>query len=188
MFKYIFCLIAILMQPIFAFLVFHKQEKQKAALKMPLVYLSGVYLVIQIFVFFKVCLKIPKDYQVYSYLLQSAILAVFIIIEIAMAASNKYITKVQTQEQSSIEVFKGLIQQLEICRVQITDEVNRKEIDKVRYSDPVSSPAVATENEAIRQLILQLSSTTDEAAFAEICGAIMKQLEIRKIKNTKEQG
>ena len=131
MFKYIFCLIAILMQPIFAFLVFHKQEKQKAALKMPLVYLSGVYLVIQIFVFFKVCLKIPKDYQVYSYLLQSAILAVFIIIEIAMAASNKYITKVQTQEQSSIEVFKGLIQQLEICRVQITDEVNRKEIDKV---------------------------------------------------------
>lgn len=70
MFKYIFCLIAILMQPIFAFLVFHKQEKQKAALKMPLVYLSGVYLVIQIFVFFKVCLKIPKDYQVYSYLLQ----------------------------------------------------------------------------------------------------------------------
>ena len=45
MFKYIFCLIAILMQPIFAFLVFHKQEKQKAALKMPLVYLSGVYLV-----------------------------------------------------------------------------------------------------------------------------------------------
>ena len=54
MFKYIFCLIAILMQPIFAFLVFHKQEKQKAALKMPLVYLSGVYFVIQIFVFFKV--------------------------------------------------------------------------------------------------------------------------------------
>lgn len=130
--------------------------------------------------------------EVYSYLLQGAILAVFIIIEIAMAASNKYITKVQTQEQGSIEVFKGIIQQLEICRVQITDEVNRKEIDKVlekmRYSDPVSSPAVATENETIRQLILQLSSTTDEAAFAEICGAIMKQLEIRKIKNTKEQG
>ena len=110
MLKYIFCLIAILIQPIFAFLVFHKQEKQKAALKMPLVYLSGVYLVIQIFVFFKVCLKIPEDYQVYSYLLQGVILAVFIIIEIAMAASNKYITKVQTQEQSSIEVFKGLIQ------------------------------------------------------------------------------
>ena len=119
MFKYIFCLIAILMQPIFAFLVFHKQEKQKAALKMPLVYLSGVYLVIQIFVFFKVCLKIPEDYQVYSYLLQGAILAVFIIIEIAMAASNKYITKVQTQEQGSIEVFKGIIQQLEMCRLQM---------------------------------------------------------------------
>lgn len=92
MFKYIFCLIAILMQPIFAFLVFHKQEKQKAALKMPLVYLSGVYFVIQIFVFFKVCLKIPKDYQVYSYLLQGAILAVFIIIEIAMEASKMHVT------------------------------------------------------------------------------------------------
>lgn len=192
MFKYIFCLIAILMQPIFAFLVFHKQEKQKAALKMPLVYLSGVYLVIQIFVFFKVCLKIPKDYQVYSYLLQSAILAVFIIIEIAMAASNKYITKVQTQEQSSIEVFKGLIQQLEICRVNVTDETNRKELDRVlekmRYCDPVSSPAVAEENQKIQFLIAQLSETAEQNAFAEICAEIIKQLDIRKIKNTKEQG
>lgn len=109
MFKYIFCLIAILMQPIFAFLVFHKQEKQKAALKMPLVYLSGVYLVIQIFVFFKVCLKIPKDYQVYSYLLQGVILAVFIIIEIAMAASNKYITKDMKKELDALRVKTELM-------------------------------------------------------------------------------
>lgn len=192
MFKYIFCLIAILMQPIFAFLVFHKQEKQKAALKMPLLYLSVLYLVIQIVVFLKVCIKIPDDYQIFSYTIQAVILVIFLVIEIAMAGSNRYITRVQQQEQTSISDFKGLIQQLEICRVNVTDETNRKELDRVldkmRYSDPVSSPAVAEENQKIQLLIAQLSETAEQNAFAEICAEIIKQLDIRKIKNTKEQG
>lgn len=192
MMKFIFCIIAILIQPLLAFFVFRKQEKQKAALKMPLLYLSGVYLVIQIWVFIKVCMKIPDDYQIYAYLLQAAILVVFLIIEIIMAGSNRYITKIQKQEQNSISDFKGLIQQLEICRVNVSDENNRKELDRVlekmRYSDPVSSPAVADENQKIQLLIAQLAETAEQAAFAEICAEIIKQLDIRKIKNTKEQG
>ena len=67
MMKFIFCIIAILIQPFFAFLVYRKQEKQKAALKMPLLYLSVLYLVIQIVVFLKVCIKIPDDYEIFLY-------------------------------------------------------------------------------------------------------------------------
>ena len=121
MFKYIFCLIAILMQPIFAFLVFHKQEKQKAALKMPLVYLSGVYLVIQIFVFFKVCLKIPKDYQVYSYLLQSAILAVFIIIRLLWQQVINILQRFRHRNRVPSKCLKDLFSSLKFaeCRLQM---------------------------------------------------------------------
>lgn len=192
MMKFIFCIIAILIQPFFAFLVYRKQEKQKAALKMPLLYLSVLYLVIQIVVFLKVCIKISDDYQIFSYMIQAVILVIFLVIEIAMAGSNRYITRVQQQEQTSISDFKGLIQQLEICRVNVTDETNRKELDRVlekmRYCDPVSSPAVAEENQKIQFLIAQLSETAKQNAFAEICTEIIKQLDIRKIKNTKEQG
>ena len=192
MMKFIFCIIAILIQPFFAFLVYRKQEKQKAALKMPLLYLSVLYLVIQIVVFLKVCIKIPDDYQIFSYMIQAVILVIFLVIEIAMAGSNRYITRVQQQEQTSISDFKGLIQQLEICRVNVTDETNRKELDRVlekmRYCDPVSSPAVAEENQKIQFLIAQLSETAEQNAFAEICAEIIKQLDIIKIKNTKEQG
>lgn len=159
---------------------------------MPLVYLSVLYLVIQIVVFLKVCIKIPDDHQIFSYMIQAVILVIFLVIEIAMAGSNRYITRVQQQEQTSISDFKGLIQQLEICRVNVTDETNRKELDRVlekmRYCDPVSSPAVAEENQKIQFLIAQLSETAEQNAFAEICAEIIKQLDIRKIKNTKEQG
>ena len=58
----------------------------------------------------------------------------------------------------------------------------------MRYCDPVSSPAVAEENQKIQFLIAQLSETAEQNAFAEICAEIIKQLDIRKIKNTKEQG
>ena len=190
--KYIFCLIAILVQPLFSFLVFRKQEKQKAALKMPLLYLSGFYLIIQFVVFYKICLKIPEKYEICGYLLQCIILIGFILIEFAMAVSNRYISRIQQKEQNSIADFKSLIQQIEICRTQISDTTNLRAldqiIDKMHYSDPVSSPAVTEENKKIKILINRLSETDDCALFSKICEDISKQLEIRKSKNTKEKG
>ena len=40
MMKYIFCIIALLIQPVFSWYVYHKQDKKKAALKMPMLYYS----------------------------------------------------------------------------------------------------------------------------------------------------
>lgn len=190
--KYIFCILALLIQPVFTWYVFHKQDKREAALKMPMLYYSGAYLVVQIFVFVKFCLKIPEDYQMWSYLIQVAILAVFIILEMALFGSNKYIKEVETKEQNSIRDFKNLISELEICRVGVEDAENLKVLDslveKMRYSDPVSSPAVEQENNRIHELIEELSGITEPELFKKKCDEIGKQLEIRKIKNTKERG
>lgn len=190
--KYIFCILALLIQPVFTWYVFHKQDKKEAALKMPMLYYSGVYLVVQIFVFVKFCLKIPENYQMWSYLIQAAILVVFIILEMALFGSNKYIKDVETREQNSIRDFKSLVSELEICRVGVEDTENLKVLDslveKMRYSDPVSSPAVEQENNKIHELIKELSSITEHELFKKKCDEIGKQLEIRKIKNTKERG
>ena len=71
-------------------------------------------------------------------------------------------------------------------------EENKKYIDKLyekmRYSDPVSSPEVAQENEKINELIAELPGITESSQFEAKCLEIEKQLDIRKIKNTKEQG
>ena len=71
-------------------------------------------------------------------------------------------------------------------------EENKKYIDKLyekmRYSDPVSSPEVAQENEKIHELIAELTGITESSQFEAKCLEIEKQLDIRKIKNTKEQG
>ena len=60
--------------------------------------------------------------------------------------------------------------------------------EKMRYCDPVSSSEVAGENEKIHDLIQQLSVITDTEQFDSKCKEIEQQLEIRKIKNVKEQG
>ena len=94
-------------------------------------------------------------------------------------------------EQNSIRDFKNLIKELEICRLDISEE-NKKYIDKLyekmRYSNPVSSPEVSQENEKIHKLIAELPGITESSQFEAKCLEIEKQLDIRKIKNTKEQG
>lgn len=192
MMKYIFCIIALLIQPLLAWNIYHKQDKRQAALKMPMIYFSGVYLLVQSYVFFKFCRKIPEDYQLYSYLIQGVILVIFLVLESALFASNKYINDVQQKEQDSIRDFKNLIKELEICRVSVTDSKNKENIEKLyekmRYSDPVTSVEAAQENEKMHQLIAELSELTDCDQFEQKCNEIEKQLEIRKIKNTKIQG
>lgn len=192
MIKYIFCLIALIIQLAFAWYVYHKQDKRKAALKMPMIYFSGAYLLVQLYVFFKFCIKIPESYQIYSYLLQGGILLVFIFLELALFGSNKYISNIQQKEQDSIRDYKNLIKELEICRVTVTDPINKENLEKLyekmRYEDPVSSEEVAPENAKIYQLIMELSEMSDCEQFAAKCKEIEKQLDIRKIKNTKVKG
>lgn len=114
--RYIFCVIAVLVQPLFVWYVYHKQDKREAALKIPMIGCSVLYLVVQVYAFFKLCIKIPGKYGIFSYLIQAVILAVFIALELALSGSNKYIKRVQENEQNSIRDFKNLIKELEICR------------------------------------------------------------------------
>lgn len=190
--RYIFCILALLIEPASAWYVYHKQDKRQSALKMPMLYYSAVYLIVQFYVFVKFCMKFPEKYQSYSYLIQAAILVVFIVLELVLFGSNKYIKDIQQKEQASIRDFKGLIRELEVCRVSVSDVDNQKHIDKLlekmRYSDPVSSPAVETENNRIHELIAELSNITERELFEQKCDEITKQLEIRIIKNEKERG
>jgi len=184
--KYIFCIIALLIQPVFSWYVYHKQDKKKAALKMPMLYYSVAYMVVQLYVFFKFCSKFPERYSIYSYLIQAAILLGFVIFEMILWGSNKYIEDVDNKEKQSIQDFKELIKDLEICRVNVQDTANKANIDKLyermRYENPVSSPKAIEENLRIKGLIAELADITDNTLFEAKCNEIVKQLDIRKIK------
>lgn len=188
--RYLFCILALLIQPVFAWHVYRRQDKRKAALKVPMLGFSGMYLLVQIYVFVKVCIKIPEDYSFFSYLIQDAILVGFVVLELALLGSNHYIKRIENKEKDSIRSFKSLIEQLEVCRVNIDDDKKRACVnillDKMRYEDPVSSPSVEKENQMIYELIAELSNIIELDLFEKQCDEIAKQLEIRKIKNTKE--
>lgn len=68
--RYIFCVIAVLVQPLFVWYVYHKQDKREAALKIPMIGCSVLYLVVQVYAFFKLCIKIPGKYGIFSYLIR----------------------------------------------------------------------------------------------------------------------
>ena len=72
--RYIFCVIAVLVQPLFVWYVYHKHDKREAALKIPMIGCSVLYLVVQVYAFFKLCIKIPGKYGIFSYLVQAVIL------------------------------------------------------------------------------------------------------------------
>ena len=69
--RYIFCVIAVLVQPLFVWYVYHKHDKREAALKIPMIGCSVLYLVVQVYAFFKLCIKIPGKYGIFSYLVQA---------------------------------------------------------------------------------------------------------------------
>lgn len=190
--KYLFCIIALLIQPFFSWYVYRKQDKRQAALKMPMIYWSGTYLMIQFWVFFKFCRKIPESYQMYSFLIQGAILVVFLLIEYSLLFSNRYINDVEKKEQDSIRDFRQILQELEVKKILIKDAEKvillDKVYDKMRYADPVSSPNIAVENRALLDLVQQLNDGTEMPEFEKQCNQILDLLEVRRIKNTKERG
>lgn len=132
-----------------------------------------------------------KDTAFILILIQAAILLGFVIFEMILWGSNKYIEDVDNKEKQSIQDFKELIKDLEICRVNVQDTANKANIDKLyermRYENPVSSPKAIEENLRIKGLIAELADITDNTLFEAKCNEIVKQLDIRKIKNTKEQ-
>lgn len=190
--KYIFCIVALIIQPVFSVYMYKSRSKVEAASRLPLIYISGVYFVVQIYVFIKYCNKFPKAMEKWSYLIQLGILIAFIVVELALLCSKKYIENVQADEQSSIQEFKALIQEMQILAAGVTDSINKQWaeslIERMRCEDPVSSYNVYNENLNIHALISQLSQISDNNEFALKCQEISRQLDIRKIKNEKERG
>lgn len=191
--KYIFCIVALLIQPLFIYVVyFRKQKKSDAALKMPLLYFSGAYLVVQCYVFWKYCLKLKGDMEIYSYLIQAGILLVFIVLEVLLILHNSHIKKIDKQEAESVADFKALMEQLEIKKILFGDTEKQRELDKVlenmRYQDPVSSKEVLEINRQIEVLIRGIAEEMEITEISSMCNKIAKLLEVRKIKNTKERG
>lgn len=190
--KFIFCIIALLVQPVFSYVVYRKQDKRQAALQMPLLGMSALYLIIQFFVFFKYCIKFPKALQGYSYLIQGGILLIFLLVEFAFLYASRYINTIEKQEQDSIRDFKDILQALEVKRVLIKD-AERAELlngiyDKMRYADAVSSSSVAVENKALMELVQHLSTNIELSDFEERCTQILELLEVRNIKLQKVRG
>ena len=109
--KYVFCIIAVIMQIPFLYSVLRKQNKNISALRMPYVYLSVTYMALQFYIFFKYCLRLPVQNAKF---IQLGILVVFILLEVLLFVGNKYIKRVDKKQRSSITEFRDIIKELEI--------------------------------------------------------------------------
>ena len=187
--KFLFCGIALVIQPFFFYVVYRKQEKEEAALKMPMVYFSVFYLVAQMYVFVKYCLRLQGEYEKYSYLIQSVILILYVLAESALLFGNKYIKRVDKEEKDRISDFKDLVREVELQIVQTKDETMKASLQKVyeamRYEDPVTNQNAAGETQKIKELLAHISEINDLELMDKRCKEIQKLIEMRRIKNTR---
>lgn len=187
--EYIFCVIAVIVQLPFLYLVLKRQNKNISALRMPYVYVSGVYLVIQFYVFFKYCIKLPDDY---ANLVQIGILVIFSLLEVLLLVGNRYIKRVDTNQQRGVAEFRDIVRSLEIKRLEFDDSKKLGYIDKLleelKYSDPDSAECVRQDNLRLKELIQKLDSKSSMEEIEMICAKTSKVLSIRNIKNKSGKG
>ncbi len=187
--KYIFCIIAVIMQIPFLYSVLRKQNKNISALRMPYVYLSVTYMALQFYIFFKYCLRLPLQDAKF---IQMGILVVFILLEVLLFVGNKYIKRVDRTQRNSTAEFRNIIKELEMKRAEFDDPGKRACIDKLseelKYSDPHSTESVRHENLRLEELVKNLESLKDVEEIKAICTEASSILSIRnvKIKTEKE--
>ncbi|MCR4589999.1 MAG: hypothetical protein K5668_04205 [Lachnospiraceae bacterium] len=183
--KYIFLIIAVLLQLIFAFYVYHKQDKDQAAMKVPMLCFCGVYVFVQFYVFFKYLIRLPESMQKYSYLIQGAILVVFIIAELLLFSSNRYIKRIDAEKKERLSDFKKIRQLFDIEFSQMEPEMHTdalKEVSElIRYANPVSHGETSEEDRKLEELTSGLSDLSVPELDSR-CAQIKKVLNIRKIK------
>lgn len=182
---YVFCVIALLIQPIIVWYVYHKQDKDKASLRVPMVAYSFAYIVIQFFVFWKYLRWFTGDRQTFAYIIQIGILIVFTALEIALLSSNRYAERVESERKESTAEFAKIRRMIEIETTKITDSERKSMLnaisEQMRYASPVSNERVAEENQRLMTLIENISETSGEE-FEQRCEEIGRVNQQRMIK------
>lgn len=187
--KYVFCIIAVIIQIPFLYSVFRKQNKNISALRMPYVYLSVTYMALQFYLFFKYCFRLPVQDAKF---MQMGILVAFISLEVLLFVGNQYIKRVDGKQGSSTAEFRNIIKELEMKRLEFDDPEKRVCIDKLseelKYSDPNSTECVRQENKRLEELVKNLESHKDVEEIEAICTEASRVLSIRNIKNKNGKG
>lgn len=186
--KYAFCMIAVLVQIVAGFLTLRERDKEEAALRMPMVYICGVYLLIQFFVFFKYCRYLPDQYAA---LLQGAIILAFVVIEVGLGGSNRYIGRVDSQTKESVRGFRDILLALEVKRAAFSGLEAQGYLDalyeKMKYSDPTGGSETDQEEARLSELIESMDVGMGAEEIRERCVEAEKVLKIRNIKNKKRK-
>lgn len=150
--------------------------------------MSGGYLVIQFYAFFKYCMKLPDEYAQF---VQIGILAIFILLEILLFVGNRYIKRVDMKQKSDVEEFKDIVRNFEMKRLEFDDasilQIINQLLDELKYSDPNSGECVREENLRLRELSQKIDKKSSVEEIQTICLEASKVLKKRNLKNKSER-
>jgi hypothetical protein len=121
---------------------------------------------------------------------QVILLVFFFVMLVLMHSGKEYIENVDKKVAAKRQFIKELLNDLTSIKENAPDEVRRdiqNVIDAVRYSDPMSSDAVAAIENDILDNVTRLGQQTDSEQIRELCITIIKQIKDRnmRIRNMK---
>lgn len=176
---YAFTMAAFLLQILFAFIAFGKADSlKKTFLGLPVAELGLTYLILQL-ILGLIVMFVPVITAKIGSAASAVLLGIYLIAIISAAAGRNMVTEAETKVQSKTFRIKAILSDVESMTLAADDALLKKSLkmleDVIRYSDPISSDALAYIENKIEAKVAELGeivNTGNIEQAEEICKAI----------------
>jgi len=178
---YGFSMLAILLSAAVSFYAFDREGLKSKFYGVPLISVAWLYLVIQVIVgLIEMSLDfIPIPFQ-YGIALNTVLLGACLIGLITVEASKEEIERIDTQIKEKVFYIKSLQADVESMAGRASEDMKKmlKDLaETIRYSDPMSSPQLATLENKIEVMAAGLTEAVDNAngdAIKALCNELQQ--------------
>lgn len=174
---YGFTNMSILITGLVALAAMEKQDIKKKFYNIPTVYISFLYVILQIITGF-IEIYNPINYR-YSILVNTVLLGIAIIVLAIINSGKKEIERVDEKVKEKVLFIKEAQTDVELFINKIDDENTKKELnlltDTIKYSDPMSHSKLAyVENQINIKIKQMLQIENDNEAIKQICNELQQ--------------
>lgn len=193
---YGFVMGALVLHYIFIFVVQRTKDRDKQYVNRPLIYISVLSLILMVFTS-AACMIIPNLPNWLGIIICYVILAVSLIYLMAAKTAGKNAYYANEALNERVSFFRDLASEAEamvgFSQTKEAKVIAQKVYEAIRYSDPVSDPALIQEENQIKEMLEELSKSilkkSDVAVLKPIEQELLRLIQNRnnKCKNLKRQ-
>ena len=183
---YGFSMLALIIAAVIGFYVLGRGDLRSKFYGLPLLNVVWIYVVVQLIVGF-IQMILPENLYRYGIVVNAILLGICLIGLIGLNATKEEVERIDRKVKEKVFYIRSLQVDVEILESKTTDSSLRAMLkdlaETIRYSDPMSSPQLATlENKIENKTIDLTNSIYDVSKAKELCDELQQMLAERNRK------